>query len=210
MKFKEYSIEQFTKDLGSSLPAPGGGGVGGLLASQGSALVSMVCQLTIGKKKYKEYEEELIEIDKEATEYTESYLNMMDEDRENFLPLAKAYGLPNKTEEEKVHKSEVMEKALKVALKTPIACLAQCQVTMTQLHRLMDIGSRLAISDVGVGAECILAAAKTSLWNIYINTKSLQSKEEMNRINGECEEKLDDIQQKYDEIRNRLTDQLKG
>ena len=54
MKFERMEIRAFLDELASDSPAPGGGSVAALCASLGSALVSMVSNLTIGKEKYKE------------------------------------------------------------------------------------------------------------------------------------------------------------
>ena len=55
----ENNIELYIEKLGSKAPTPGGGGVAALAGALGAALASMVCNLTIGKPKYAQYENEL-------------------------------------------------------------------------------------------------------------------------------------------------------
>ncbi len=71
------------------------------MGALGVALGGMVCNLTTGKKKYAEYEEDIQRIMKDAEGLKNKLMAMIDQDAENFLPLSKAYGLPKETEEEK-------------------------------------------------------------------------------------------------------------
>ena len=95
MKISEKTCIEFVDVLASKSAVPGGGGAAALVGAIGMALGSMVCNLTIGKKKYAEYEESVKEILTKAAEIEKNLLNMIDEDAKNFLPLSKAYGLPN-------------------------------------------------------------------------------------------------------------------
>ena len=106
MKISEKTCVEFVNLLASKSAVPGGGGAAALVGAIGMALGSMVCNLTIGKKKYAEYEDSVKEILVKAGEIEEKLLSMIDEDANNFLPLSKAYGLPTSTEEEKKIKEE--------------------------------------------------------------------------------------------------------
>lgn len=86
----QYDLSSFVELLSSKEPAPGGGGAAALTGAQGTALAAMVCNLTIGKKKYREHEERLKEILEKALVLQRRFLEMIDEDKQNFLPLAKA------------------------------------------------------------------------------------------------------------------------
>ncbi|NLY09143.1 MAG: cyclodeaminase/cyclohydrolase family protein [Tissierellia bacterium] len=208
MELRNKSLWDFTKELASDAPAPGGGGVGALLASQGAALISMVCCLTMGKKKYAEYEDEILEMDKRAKENSQKALIMVDEDEENFLPLSKAYGLPKNTDEERNNREEIMEKALLVAMKTPQDTLSMCIELILDAKRLLIIGSKLVQSDVGVAAECILAAAKSSMWNMYINLKMLQDEKNKAALLMDAEEKIAAVEIEYNHIIEDLNNRL--
>ena len=59
MKLVDLSITEFAKVLGSDAPAPGGGSAAALSAANGISLTKMVCELTIGKKKYAEFEDHI-------------------------------------------------------------------------------------------------------------------------------------------------------
>ncbi len=90
MKISEKTCVEFVNLLASKSAVPGGGGAAALVGAIGMALGSMVCNLTIGKKKYAEYEDSVKEILVKAGEIEEKLLSMIDEDANNFLPLFKS------------------------------------------------------------------------------------------------------------------------
>ena len=185
MGISEKTCIEFVDALASKSAVPGGGGAAALVGAIGMALGSMVCNLTIGKKKYAEYEESVKEILAKASEIEKKLLNMIDEDAENFLPLSKAYGLPTSTEEEKKIKEETMENALKVACEVPINIVRVCYDAIKLHEDLVDKGSRLAISDVGVGVQCLRAAILSGQLNVVININSIKDVEYVEKVRNE-------------------------
>ena len=105
LKMKEM-IKDFLDELSSSSPTPGGGGASGLVGAIGCALGLMVGNLTVGKKKYKDVEDEIREIIEKLEDLKKKLVTSVDDDAENFKPLAEAYRLPKNTEEEKKHKED--------------------------------------------------------------------------------------------------------
>ena len=200
MKISEKTCVEFVDVLASKSAVPGGGGAAALVGAIGMALGSMVCNLTIGKKKYAEYEESVKEILAKASEIEKKLLNMIDEDAENFLPLSKAYGLPTSTEEEKKIKEETMENALKVACKVPINIVRVCYDAIKLHENLVDKGSRLAISDVGVGVQCLRAAILSAELNVVININSIKDEEYVTKVNTEMKELVEDGVKICDEV----------
>ncbi len=174
---KEYSLDAFMEVLCSKAPVPGGGGVAAVGGALGASLGSMVCELTVGKKKYAEYEEELQEILKRAVSLKECLLELVEEDAVAFEPLSRAYGLPKNTPEELATREAVMEAALDEASRVPMAiCEVACDVI--ELHeRLSVIGSRMVISDVGVGVVFAKAALQSGALNVRINTRMMKNRE---------------------------------
>lgn len=200
MKIAEKSCIGFVEELSSKAAVPGGGGSAALVGSIGMALGSMVCNLTIGKKKYAEYEEQVKVILEKAGKLENDLLDMIDKDAECFLPLSKAYGLPTSTEEEKAIKSETMEKALKVACEVPIN-IVRASYDAIKLHEdLVDKGSRLAISDVGVGVQCLRAAILSGQLNVIININSIKDKEYVEKVREEVNRLVEEGVKICDEV----------
>ena len=103
-KIAEKSCIGFVDVLASKAPVPGGGGAAALVGAIGMALGSMDCNLTTGKKKYAQYEEDIQAILGKAKTLQDQLLEMIDKDAEGFFPLSQAYGLPANTDEEKAAK----------------------------------------------------------------------------------------------------------
>ncbi|HSQ89196.1 cyclodeaminase/cyclohydrolase family protein [Romboutsia sp.] len=200
MKISEKSCVEFVEVLASKSAVPGGGGAAALVGAVGMALGSMVCNLTIGKKKYAEYEESVKEILTKAGKIENQLLNMIDQDAECFLPLSKAYGLPTSTEEEKKIKEETMEKALKLACEVPISIVRVCFDAIKLHEDLVDKGSKLAISDVGVGVQCLRAAILSGQLNVVININSIKDIEYVNKVKMEVDSLVEEGVKICDEV----------
>lgn len=200
MSISEKTCIEFVDVLASKSAVPGGGGAAALIGAIGMALGSMVCNLTIGKKKYAEHEESVKEILIKARVLEKDLLDMIDKDAEGFYPLSKAYGLPTSTEEEKKIKEETMQKSLKVACEVPINIVRTCYKAIKLHEELVDKGSRLAISDVGVGIQCLRAAILSAELNVAINVNSIKDKEYVNEVSKEMKELIEDGVKICDEV----------
>lgn len=205
---KDLSIEQFLDDLFSKKPIPGGGGASALVAAVGIALGGMVGNLTLGKKKYADVQDEIEEILKAAEKLQHDLEDLIQKDAENFEPLAKAYGLPKSTPEEKAYKEKVLEEALYQACQVPLEIMRKC-VESIELHaRLEKIGNKLAISDVGVGVAFLKAALEGASLNVFINTKMMKNDAVRTKINEEAYQLIEEGKQKADEIFQRVAKQF--
>lgn len=186
----EQSCGEFVRVLAGSEPVPGGGGAAALTGALGTALGNMVGSLTVGKKKYAEVQDEIAELNKHASELQKELLEMVDRDAEAFEPLAKAYGLPTGTEEERAEKERIMESALKTAAETPYHIIELVSESIDLIERYAAIGSRLAVSDAGCAAACCKAALNAASLNVFINTKLMKDKRYAEEINKRTEDML--------------------
>lgn len=183
----EQRTTEFLEVLSSAAPVPGGGGASAAVGAFASALGMMVTNLTIGKKKYAEVESEIREIRSKLEELREELVHLTDRDTEAFEPLAKAYGLPKETQEEKDEKERVMEKALYEASIVPLQIMRTVFRVMEHLEVLGEKGSRLAVSDVGVAVLFARAALEGASLNIYINTRLMKDRKQAERLNEESD-----------------------
>lgn len=179
----EQKTTDFLEQLSSSAPIPGGGGASAAVGAFASALGLMVTNLTVGKKKYADVEEEILEIREKLEQKKQDLVRMVDEDAEAFEPLAKAYRMPKETEEEQAEKEKVMEAALKNAAEAPLCIMKTIVDTMEMIRVLGGKGSRLAVSDAGVAILFAQAALEGASLNIFINTKMMKDQEEAERLN---------------------------
>lgn len=200
MRISEKTCEDFVDVLASKSAVPGGGGAAALTGAIGIALGSMVCNLTIGKKKYAEHEESVKSILEKARSLEKDLIGMIDEDAECFLPLSKAYGLPSSTDEEKKIKSETMENALKKACEVPIKIVKVCYESIKLHEDLVDKGSRLAISDIGVGVQCLRSAILSGQLNVLININSIKDEKYVNEVRNEINSLVEEGVKICDEV----------
>ena len=196
MDMTNESCRKFVDVLASDAPAPGGGGAAALVGAIGTALGNMVGSLTLGKKKYADVQEEILALKAKCDNLQAQLLDQVEEDERNFLPLAKAYGIPK----DDPTREEVMEKATVIACATPMRIMELCCEAIDCISVFAEKGSRLAVSDAGCGAVICKAALQAASLNVFINTKSLKNwavAEELNRqanlmLNVYCV-KADDI-----------------
>lgn len=183
MDFSAMQIDSFNAQLASRAAVPGGGGASALAASLGAALGSMVANLTVGKKKYAQYENELNAFLAELEELRIECQNLMDEDAKAFEPLSRAYSIPKDDPD----RGFEMERCLRHAAEPPmkIARLACRGILIHQ--RLEEIGSILAVSDVGTGVIMFWAALYGAAMNVRVNTKLMADRSYAEKLNTEVE-----------------------
>ncbi len=180
---EQKTINQFISELSSDAPVPGGGGASALAASMGLALGSMVANLTSGKKKYADVQEEIEALIKQTEELSKELLSYMEKDARAFEPLSRAYGLPRSTEEEQKKRDEIMEECLLAASRVPLELMEKIAEGLKLLERLGEIGTRIAISDVGVGAQMAKAALSGASLNVFINTRLMKERQKAEELN---------------------------
>ena len=177
MRMLEKKTTEFLDALSSAEPVPGGGGASAAVGACACALGMMVANLTVGKKKYAEYEEEIKEALKKLEELRDRLVILTDADAEAFEPLSKAYGLPKETKEQQEEKERVLEAALYEASVVPMEIMETILEAMSYLEALSEKGSRIVISDVGAGILFAEAALEGASLNIFINTKLMKKRE---------------------------------
>lgn len=187
---KEMVTEEFLAELSSKKPTPGGGGAAALGGAAGVSLGQMVINLTLGKKKYADVEEEMKELLEQLETLKAEFLHLADEDARVFAPLAAAYGLPGSTDEEKKRKAEVLEGHLLTASLVPLRVMEDAQKALVIMDILAEKGSRMAVSDVGVGVQFIRTALTGAVMNVWINTKSMKDREKAEELNGQADEMM--------------------
>ena len=205
----EQNMQEFIKVLSSKAAVPGGGGACAYVAAAGMALGAMVANLTTGKKKYAQYQEEIEELLSKTEQLSKELMTYMDKDAESFEPISKAYGLPKDTKEQQKYKDVVMEKALKEASLTPVALMEKILDALKILERLSVVGSRLAISDVGAGVQLCKAALNGASLNVFINTKLMKDTETAEELNTRTDALLIEGNELADRIYEEVVDAIR-
>jgi formiminotetrahydrofolate cyclodeaminase len=209
-KLTEKSCVDFVAVLATKAPVPGGGGAAALVGAIGTALGNMVGSLTVGKKKYADVEAEVLTLKSRSDALQGKLLTMVEKDAEAFEPLAKAYGLPKDTEEQRAEKARIMEQVLRQAAQTPLEIMELCTESLSVIERFSQIGSRLALSDAGCAAACCRAALDAASLNVFINTKAMTDRPFADELNRKTEALLESGDAKADAIFAAVRNHLRG
>lgn len=174
MKLVEMKISEFIEELSSDSPAPGGGSVAALSGALSAALSSMVCNLTIGKEKYKDVEYDMENILERLQNIRKRLLEIIDEDTEAFNQVMDAFKLPKNTEEEKKVRKEKIQEALKKAALVPLETARLCAEIIEISKEVAEKGNKNSITDAGVSMIMADAGLKSAILNVKINLKSIE------------------------------------
>ncbi len=187
---KDKPIQWFLDQLASKASTPGGGSAAAIMGAMGAALVSMVCNLTIGKEKYAGVEGEMKELLSRAEALREQMTDMIRQDVAVFDQVMGAYGMPKDTEEQKIARAEAIQKALQAATDVPLAC-ARTSVEVISLSRTAaEKGNLNVISDAGVAVVAAYAALRSAALNVYINIGNIRDQSFAARRRAELERLL--------------------
>ena len=201
---KKLTLEKFSELSASSEPVPGGGGVSASVGALAASLGEMVTNLTIGKKKYLEYTDELEEYRKQLSDFRIELLDCIDKDAEAFRPLSQAYKLPKDTE----NYDEIIEKCLRDAADSPYNILLLTKRIIDIDERLATIGSKLSVSDAATSVMLAQGVLYGAYINILVNTRLMKDKEYADNLEKEVKNIVDKYASKALEIFNRISERL--
>ncbi len=170
----DLSVQHFLDELASGEPAPGGGAVAALVGAQGAALLSMVCNLTIGRKKYASVEAEMQQI-LAQTESLRSHLTaLIARDTTAYEAVMSAYKLPKDTQDQTLARNASIQAALQQATLTPLETLDACAAVLELGPTVLAKGNPNAASDGAAGILCAHAGMMAAALNVRINLKTIQ------------------------------------
>jgi len=208
MLYTDKTCKEFTDVLASKEPVPGGGSTAALVGALGTALGRMVGSLTIGKKKYADVEEEMHQLMAEAEGLQQELIDLVQRDIDIFKPLSELYGMKAETDEQKMQKEQLLEKALNDACEVPLEIMKACGRAIEFSKDFAEKGSVLAVSDAGASAILCKGALQAASLNVYINTGSMKDKSRAAKLNGTCGEMLKRYIILADEVFNYVTERL--
>jgi methenyltetrahydrofolate cyclohydrolase len=171
--YTEKSVNEFLEALASKEPVPGGGSTAALGGSLAAALVSMVCNLTLGKEGYEQAQEKLTEILQQAEALRQELPQLLDADMAVYGKVMAVYRLPRKTDEQKQIRQAAIQVALVEAAEVPLQIADRCARVLKLALPAAELGNRWAISDAAAGALLAEASLRASLLNVYVNMASI-------------------------------------
>jgi methenyltetrahydrofolate cyclohydrolase len=198
----------FLDELASGAPTPGGGSAAAIMGAMGAALVSMVCNVTIGKKGHEAVESEMRAVRDESEKLRLRLTALVADDVAAFDALMAAYRLPKSSEEDKSRRAAAIQSSLLGATETPLACARACAEVVALSRRAGEKGYAGVISDAGVGVLAANTALRSAALNVYINAPSLKDRDYATAATAELEKLLDDCAREselvFELVRSRL------
>jgi formiminotetrahydrofolate cyclodeaminase len=194
------TLQEYLDELSSNSPTPGGGNVAALCGALASSLGAMVCNLTIGKKKYADVENEMIAAKNKINSYRDEFINLAAKDNEAFNKVMAAFKLPKESESEKEFRSNQIEDATIGAAEIPGNVIKYCREILPLLKTVSEKGNKNSLSDAGVSVILIKSAAQGAYLNVLINCASLDNQTIANEIVKRTDILLSEIEIDADSI----------
>ena len=204
------TLAAFLDELASSSPAPGGGSVAALAGALGSALTAMVCNLTIGKKKYAAVEDEMKKILVQAEEMRALFTALIDKDTDAFNKVMEAFFLPKDTEPQKALRAAAIREATKEATNVPLEVMKHCIDALALTQQVAATGNVNSVSDAGVSAFMLHTAVEAAALNVRINLNNLNDSEFVGWKTDEMDSLMNTSRMMLEEIQGIVADKLKN
>jgi formiminotetrahydrofolate cyclodeaminase len=186
-------LKEYLEEAASNAPTPGGGSVSALAGALGTTMASMAGAFTLGKKKYAAVEAEVRGLLEKLGEVRTRLVEATQRDTAAYAEVSAAYGMPKDSDERKADRAAAIQKALALAMEPPLEALRACREGLAVTRRLLDIANRNLITDVGVAAILLDAAARGAHLNVAVNVNGLKDAALVATTRAECTEALDEI-----------------
>jgi methenyltetrahydrofolate cyclohydrolase len=171
---EKLTLKEFTLQVASSEPAPGGGSVSALAGAQAAALLSMYCRLSLGKKGLEDVQNIMDTTLKKAEELSLHLLDDVRDDTLAFNAVVEAFKLSKASDEQKKVRAAAIQEAFEVAARVPLGVAASCLQILDLVSSVVGKGNNTAISDIGVANLQAWAGLQGAAYNLEINLSSLK------------------------------------
>ena len=173
-KLVDLTVREYLDVLKSDAPAPGGGSVSALAGAQGGGLLKMVCDLTLGKEKYKDFEAAVKEVRPVFEEVEEALTAGIDRDTEAFNMVMAAFGMPKDSDEEKAARREAIQKGTVASTEAPLENMKQAFRALEAAEKLAGKFNPNCMSDFGVGVMNLKLCIQGAFMNVKINLPGIK------------------------------------
>ena len=192
MRYSEFKIEDFLNKTASTDSMPGGGTVSALIGANALALALKVCNLSLGKERYKENEGLIKESIAILEEKKQKFLDFMDEDAKSFKAMEEVYKLPKVTDEDKKKRKVALAHACQICSKVPIDIINEAIASMGIVSKLVGKTNVSAESDLIIAKTLLKTTVRCAWENVEINRKYIDDEEYLKVI--------DDVKKRVDAI----------
>jgi formiminotetrahydrofolate cyclodeaminase len=185
MSIAREAVDEFLQTLASDAPTPGGGAVAAVAGATGAALISMVCNLTIGRKGYEEAEDRMRAILGDADAARSAFLELADRDATAFDGVMAAFKMPKETDAEKAVRSQAIQQGYESAAEVPLEIARRAAELMELARETTEMGNANAASDGACAAQALSSAVWCATYNVDINAAALKDQSEATALRDE-------------------------
>ncbi len=186
-------LATYMDDAASGSATPGGGSVSALAGALATTMASMAANFTTGKKKFSEVQNEIDSLLDELSAERAKLLAEMQRDTEAYSSVSTAYAMPRSTDDEEAARRASIQEALSVAMGPPLETLGAIARSSRANRRLADIANPNLITDVGVAALLLGAAAEGAALNVDINLSGLKDKAKVAEVAAEVKDAREEV-----------------
>ena len=204
----DATVRAFVDRTSTDAPAPGGGSVAALCGALCGALTAMVANLTVGKKGYREHDDEMKRVAVRGQEIQQAMVRALDDDTSAFDALMDAMRMPKKTDAQRAARDDAIREATRRAIDVPMSVIAACRDALEPVDVVARRGNRNSLSDAGVAALCAMAGARGALMNVLINLPGLDDAAERERLRAQAVEAASEVERRGGAIADRVLSQL--
>ncbi len=203
-----FSLEKFMNETASESVAPGGGSVSAYLGALGTALGSMVANISSHKRGWDDRWEEFSDWAEKGKLIQSELLRLVDEDTKAFNLIMKAFGMPKNSDDEKKERRAAIEEATKNAILVPFKVMEVASGAYELIEEMVKEGNPNSVTDAGVGALAIRSCIKGAYLNVCVNTEGLEDKQFGEDIKAKAAEINAQSEKKEKEIVDRVLKKL--
>ena len=212
MKLIDMSVADFTNEVDSNSPAPGGGSVSALASDIGVSLARMMAHLSFEKKKFEQLDEKTKEEFKarfdKLGEIRKELSTLVDKDTESFNEFMKAVKMPKETEEQNKLWAKAIQEATIFSIEVPYKTASLSLEALRLLDFLIKNGNQNAITDIGVGTLMLSAGMEGAILNVKVNLVQIKDKQIYDKYRDGCKEILSEGNEIKDNIISNIHKQL--
>ena len=187
MNLQDLAVKEFIDKVTGNDPVPGGGSVSALNGSLAASLAAMVANLTVGRKKYAEVNDEMEGLSARLTGLSAQLLNDVDRDAEAYDRVFAAFKLPKETNEEKAVRTEAIQRETKYAAEVPMEVARTVHAMLPLIDTVARKGNSNAVTDACVAMMCARTAVLGALLNVRINLTSITDEAFVKEMSAEAE-----------------------
>ena len=163
-------------------------------------MVSMVCNLTLGKKKYVAVEKDVVRMLDRSEALRHRLADLLEADVQVYTQVSQAMKLPRDTDEQKAARTEALQNALQAATEVPMQVAEACVEVIDLCRPVTEKGNVNVVSDAGVAVLMAEAGLRSAALNVLVNLGWIKDEAFVEQNRAKLEALLEDKSALRDEV----------